>query len=407
MAKSGPFLEFITFYKSRVFLACLLCSFILFVILIFYLWRPRIALIEPNGGEKWHLGSRHHIIWDTYRVSSQSRVTIEITVDGGHAWTQIASGIPNTSRHLWKAVGAVTKHAEIRITAIPPGVVAESKSPFLIDPSQESARYQWVNVSKNTLFHPRDGAGALVFKDKMWLLGGWNAHDEAYFPKICSNEIWSSLDGETWTLEKPNTFDGRFNPGLDWEGRHSAGYAVYRNRMWIVGGDAVQGHHQFDVWNSENGKKWRHVNPNHPVPWGPRTLHHTLMFKDKIWVMGGQTRFENISGDGVKKKNMLYHDIWNTSDGVNWTRIVPKSPFWTRRGMISGSVVFNGRMYVLGGGTYHTPQHIHRTYFNDVWSSPDGVHWKRHTAAAPWKPRQYHSIAVFDDKILPAGTGGS
>ena len=34
-----------------------------------------------------------------------------------------------------------------------------------------------------------------------------------------------------------------------------------------------------------------------------------------------------------------------------------------------------------------------------MWSSADGVNWERHTASAPWHPRQYHDVAVFDDKI--------
>ncbi len=48
-----------------------------------------------------------------------------------------------------------------------------------------------------------------------------------------------STDGATWTLRKPNTFLTRdFDPRSDWEGRHTAGYAVHDGRMWIIGGDA-------------------------------------------------------------------------------------------------------------------------------------------------------------------------
>ena len=37
--------------------------------------------------------------------------------------------------------------------------------------------YQWLNVTSKAAFRPRDGAGALVFKDRMWLIGGWNPFD--------------------------------------------------------------------------------------------------------------------------------------------------------------------------------------------------------------------------------------
>ena len=67
--------------------------------------------------------------------------------------------------------------------------------------------------------------------------------------------------------------------------------------------------------------------------------------------------------------------------------------------MIGGSVVFKGRIWWLGGGTYDTPTTNYRNYYNDVWSSEDGVHWKQHLKEAPWFPRQYHDVAVFDDRM--------
>jgi hypothetical protein len=53
----------------------------------------------------------------------------------------------------------------------------------------------------------------------------------------------------------------------------------------------------------------------------------------------------------------------------------------------------------LGGGTYDTPKMPDRKFYNDVWSSADGVTWRRHVEAAPWTARQYHEVAVFDDRL--------
>ena len=127
-----------------------------------------------------------------------------------------------------------------------------------------SAKYEWHCVTENAAFAARDGAGALVFHDKMWLLGGWNPGDKVHFPLICNSEVWSSTDGAAWTLE---------NPQAPWEGRHTAGYVVHNNRMWIVGGDCNQGHYQNDVWSSADGIHWELGNDR--VPWAPRVLHYT------------------------------------------------------------------------------------------------------------------------------------
>ena len=84
---------------------------------------------------------------------------------------------------------------------------------------------------------------------------------------------------------------------------------------------------------------------------------------------------------------------------MNWTKLEVAEPRWPARGMIGGAVVFKDRMWILGGGTYDTPDTPDRLFYNDVWSSDDGVHWKCHTEHAPWHPRQYHEVAVFDDRM--------
>jgi hypothetical protein len=262
-------------------------------------------------------------------------------------------------------------------------------------PSNGSPEYEWMQVTEKAAFAPRDGAGALVFGGRMWLLGGWNRVDKTNFPRVCNNEVWSSQDGADWTLEKPGTFgNASFDPATDWEGRHCAGYAVFQDRMWIVGGDTNQGHYHYDVWNSVDGKTWNHVNQGHRVPWGPRALYYTCVFRDRIWVLGGQT-MPSFAPAGDR----FYDDVWNTQDGIDWERVVPRQPYWPQRGLIGGSVVFQDRMWVLGGGTYDTPGQPERKYYNDVWSSADGVNWECHLENAPWSRRQFHETAVFDDRM--------
>ena len=257
--------------------------------------------------------------------------------------------------------------------------------------------YEWVKVTDNAAFAPRDGAGALVFKGKMWLLGGWNPRDMEHFPRMCNNEVWSSEDGLTWDLINENTFHsfGRtFRRRLDWEGRHSAGNVVFKDKMWIVGGDANQGHHQNDVWNSEDGKTWHYVNIDNPVPWGPRSLHQTLVFKDQIWVLGGQTM--PLFADVEEK---VYYDIWRSSDGVNWEKVETKSPLWEARSVFGAGLVFKDKIWILGGATYETPRRDKKILYNDVWCSEDGENWEKVADQAAWRPRSFPDTAVFDGKM--------
>jgi hypothetical protein len=228
-------------------------------------------------------------------------------------------------------------------------------------------------VAAGTLqFLPHDGVGPLTFQGKMWLLGGWNPITQ---PDTCS-EVWSSPDGINWT----------FVTVAPWERRHDAGYAVYNNRMWIVGGDKNTGHYQNDVWSSADGLNWELVTDD--VPWANRATQYVLTFNDRLWLMGGQQIFEP-QGQAV----VAYNDVYSSVDGVNWELVTPHAG-WSPRGIIMNNVVFQNRMWVIGGGTYDV-----RTFNNDVWSSPDGVAWTQVLANAPWTPRQFHNTTVFDNKI--------
>jgi hypothetical protein len=258
----------------------------------------------------------------------------------------------------------------------------------------EKLSYRWINVTMDAAFTPRDGAGALVFDGRMWLIGGWFRRDKVNYPRICRNDVWCSVDGKTWECVKPNTFiDDTFDPLADWEGRHTAGYVVHDGSMWIVGGDMNQGHYQNDVWRSSDGARWELVNSD--VPWGGRGLQHVAAFNGAIWVMGGQTMPGFVPGSDT----VLYNDVWRSTDGIEWSQVGTTAPMWAERGMIGGNCVLNDRIWILGGGTYETPHRTWRDFFNDAWSSADGIHWEQHIEAAPWQPRQYHEVAAFDGKM--------
>lgn len=243
--------------------------------------------------------------------------------------------------------------------------------------------YRWHKITEYADFAGRDGAGALVFKDRMWLIGGWNPEDKTNFPQICNSEIWSSTNGAEWKLE---------NPQAPWEPRHCAGYVVHQNHLWVLGGDTNQRHHQHDIWSSADGSQWDLVLER--APWAPRTFHHTVQFRNKIWVMGGQTLLKHTSDADER----YYNDVWCSADGVTWEQVTANAP-WSPRGMIGGSAVFQDRIWLIGGGTFENPGRPIRTMYNEVWSSADGVNWKQHSPDVPWLNRQFHEVAVFDDKL--------
>jgi Concanavalin A-like lectin/glucanases superfamily len=235
----------------------------------------------------------------------------------------------------------------------------------------ESLTPQQIGTLLGFEFFGRDGVGALSFQGKMWLLGGWNGE----LVPTTNNEVWSSTDGVNWQLVTR----------APWERRHDAGYAVFQGRMWVVGGDRITGHYQNDVWSTADGINWERATDD--VPWANRATQYVLTFKDRLWLMGGQQTFE------TTLPVVAYNDVWSSADGINWQLETPAAG-WSPRGLIQGNAVFQGLMWVIGGGQYDV-----RTFNNDVWSSPDGVNWTQVLPNAPWSPRQFHNITVFHDKL--------
>lgn len=119
---------------------------------------------------------------------------------------------------------------------------------------------------------------------------------------------------------------------------------------------------------------------------GERMFSGSLVYNNKMWLIGGGTDC-SIQG-GVKA------DVWSSSNGVTWSQAVTNTPFGTRWSM--GAVVFNNQMWLIGGI-------VTGGYGNDVWSSTDGVHWTQVLTAAPFAARQSFGCVVFNNKIWVIG----
>jgi hypothetical protein len=256
--------------------------------------------------------------------------------------------------------------------------------------------YSWSEPSTAAAFAGRDGAGALVFHGKAWLLGGWRGGPLYPAPNFTqtglrgcctTSEVWNSADGVHWSLVTV----------APWGPRHMAGWAVFNDRLWVVGGDDNSGQYDTDVWSSADGVTWDLV--TNAVPWAPRVLHYTVAFNGALYVIGGQELPAALwpVPNPYPTQAVYYSDVWESTDGSNWEQIgtLPHA-----LGMICGGAVLNGELWVVGGGTYGDDvQGLQGTAYAEVWSSADGVTWQQH-ANAPWPARRYHNLAVFNGELF-------
>ncbi|HQY59879.1 MAG: hypothetical protein IPQ09_14540 [Myxococcales bacterium] len=369
---------------------------------------PVLRLVSPSAAETpWARESEHAVLWGDVPTQKYARnpfssarsVTISYSLDEGATWTSVPRHDRETGRLM---VDEVARRARITVpatggTTIRVRVTAgrhqvDSRSIPLI-PSQKR-KYSFVRVTEQLPIRPRDGACGLVHDGAMWLLGGWNPDNPLAYPAITANDVWRSTDASTWQLIKPNTFydPATFDSSSDWSGRHTMGCVTHAGKMFIVGGDGVHTPTR-DVWSSTDGVAWTRVSANTNYP--ARVLQPVFSFQDKLWVVSGQTFFSEFT--------LAYPDVWSSQNGATWTRVPTEGPLWAPRGMIFGPAVFKGRMWLVSGGLYDEPSRPERVQYDDVWSSADGVNWRRDLEHTPFIPRHMLNVDVFDDRLWVLG----
>ena len=161
-----------------------------------------------------------------------------------------------------------------------------------------------------------------------------------------------------------------------WRARGYHTSVVFDNKIWVIGG--FNSTRQNDVWYSEDGVNWTQATAS--APWAGRLGHTSVVFDNKIWVIGGFT-------------GTFRNDVWYSENGVNWTQATA-SAHWQARCYFT-SLVFNNKIWILGGYSGNN--------LNDVWYSSDGVDWVCANDSAEWLARYDHTSLVFCNKMWILG----
>ena len=214
---------------------------------------------------------------------------------------------------------------------------------------------QWRAID-NPPWQQRDGAGLLVFKGELYLLGGWLLGPT-------TSEVWKTRDLINWKLVTV----------APWPGRHGAGWLVHNDRMYVIGGDLID-----DVWSSPDGVNWTQEATG--APFGKRYTPNAASIDGWIVVYAGQYWApEDWCGGEPDCVAMSRRDVWRSRDGKDWEK-VGDAP-WAGRGLIHNSVVHNGSIYLVGGGLKAVPpgERYAETVveYNDIWTMAKDGTWSR------------------------------
>jgi dihydrofolate reductase len=140
----------------------------------------------------------------------------------------------------------------------------------------------WTQATANAGWSARYNHTSVVFDNKMWVIGGYDASGRR-------NDVWYSTDGINWTQATANA---------GWSARYLHSSVVFDNKMWVMGGYDASGRRN-DVWYSTDGVTWTQATTN--ANWSVRWEQTSVVYDNKMWVMGG----EDVSG----RRN----DVWYSS----------------------------------------------------------------------------------------------
>ena len=314
----------------------------------------------------------------------------DIAVDGTEAEKIniiLTGGKETTLYKVWK-VEFPPNTVKTAISQIPNSgslTTLESEKPKLTD------LYSWEEVTKasgSNKWKARYYHTSVVFNSKIWVMGGYDGTDNF-------NDVWSSTDGETWTESTPPREASKDTDGTDgsaanwWTARYDHTSVVFQDKIWVMGG--YDGNARNDVWSSTDGSNWTQVDA--AADWKARYAHTSVVFDpdgrgERIWVMGGY--------DG-KERN----DVWSSPDGSNWTQVDAAAEWKARQGHTS--VVFppdgaGKKIWVMGG------KDVDFKELNDVWSSDNGQTWGKGTGLT--HPINYARTVEYKGRLWNLGGFG-
>jgi hypothetical protein len=248
----------------------------------------------------------------------------------------------------------------------------------------------WTEATASAAFGQRWGVGAVVFNNKMWVIGGLSL--SGYL-----NDVWSSTDGATWT---------KVLASAPFAGRENFGCLVYNNMIWVIGGDNTEGVGTAsdtgcalsDVWSSPDGVNWT-LAGQFPES---RAGASCVVFNGAMWVISGGNTYPNPAEGSNAYTVYTFNDSWSSTDGANWTQATSNAAFPGRS--YAAAQVFNGQIWLLGGAQSSYLMTVpYAPNYDDVWVSSDGANWTETYPTLPFNARFAAESCVYNNSFWLIG----
>jgi hypothetical protein len=186
---------------------------------------------------------------------------------------------------------------------------------FTIDPTirRTADLRSWTTVGRSATLPKVVFYAGASFRGAMWILGGYDGRQE-------SAEVWRSTDGLSWQ---------RVVASAPWGRRSGAKAVVFRDRLFLLGGGKLDGANANDVWSSADGVAWvreaTRIAPEEPVGYSPVVFDGQLWlvganrsgrFSSEMLVSADGRSFRAVSAPWSARGGVA---VWTSGDALYLT----------------------------------------------------------------------------------------
>ena len=146
----------------------------------------------------------------------------------------------------------------------------------------------WIEVKSTDGFTPRSAHTAVVFDEKIWVIGGTQRFIDTLnnnaINDVTYNDVWFSTDGVQWQIAVENA---PFSP------RREFASAVFDNKIWIAGTSKYRNRDL--IWYSSDGTKWQqleHIGVFDPLE--SLDNFNLLEYENALWILPGNFYYEDL-----------------------------------------------------------------------------------------------------------------
>lgn len=336
---------------------------LLMAILLSALCAP-VASAAPLGAE-WNMEAPE-ALGVTESLSQQT-----FAIAGNYAFGTFRSGL---YKHVYRSANLsdwseVLRVKSVNIIAVDNGIFVRSLNETNSKPeyrfSQDGTEWmQW--ESSDIPLSTRTGQAYCGYKGAVWLVSGESG-------ETATPDVWRLPIGEEWEVILEQT---------PWADSSRGTLIEFQNHLYFLNAPSNEDGALDAIWRSTDGKTWELVVEH--APWTARYGSGATVFVGKLWIVGGAV---------PNTFNEWNNDIWNTDDGLNWTKVSLTEPRLAP--VFPIAFTLNNQLHVAGSGSDHGT--------TDLWSSPNGTEWTLWPYTASSYYRSLSGGVSFSDAMWLVG----